>query len=184
MQRREKDSEETCLLQAYEAISYIFGMECLLNSTHTQPLLHSISCILTYTCELLYQYAVPICISTRSQEKEGERGCLFISRRYLSKYTEHTLHINVCNSLFLLLFLLQTVTSGRTEGGFPLFIVHSYLYYRRISSYVYPQSVKGPLCNGMEWGSQTSQTSLQNLPRVGTLGKDLDNYWGILKLHT
>ena len=58
---------------------------------------------------------------------------------YLSIQTEHTLHyINVCNSLFLLLFLLQTVTSGRTEGGFPLFIVHSYLYYRRISSYVYP----------------------------------------------
>ena len=117
MQRREKDSEETCLLQAYEAISYIFGMECLLNSTHTQPLLHSISYILTYTCELLYQYAVPICISTRSQERQRVRvGCLFISRRYLSKYTEHTLHINVCNSLFLLLFLLQTVTSGMMEG--------------------------------------------------------------------
>lgn len=32
----------------------------------------------------------------------------------------------------------------------------------------------------MEWGSQAS---LQNLPRVGTLGKDLDNYLGILKLH-
>ena len=28
----------------------------------------------------------------------------------------------------------------------------------------------------MEWGSQVS---LQNLPRVGTLGKDLDNYLGI-----
>ena len=36
---------------------------------------------------------------------------------YLSIQTEHTLHyINVCNSLFLLLFLLQTVTSGMMEG--------------------------------------------------------------------
>ena len=59
----------------------------------------------------LYIYKI-----TRERETEGERGCLFISRRYLSKYTEHTLHINVCNSLFLLLFLLQTVTSGMMEG--------------------------------------------------------------------
>ena len=113
------------------------------STAHTQPLLHSISCILTY---ILVNYYILVCLAYLyiykiTRERGGERGCLFISRRYLSKYKDRayiTLHINVCNSLFLLLFLLQTVTSGRMEGGFLLFIVHSYLNYRRISSYVYP----------------------------------------------
>ena len=52
----------------------------------------------------------------------------------------------------------------------------TYIGYRRPAYGYHPYSVKGPLCNGMEWGSQAS---LQNLPRVGTLGKDLDNYLGI-----
>ena len=61
-------------------------------------------------------------LQDHKRERERQRvrvGCLFISRRYLSKYTDRayiTLHINVCNSLFLLLFLLQTVTSGMMEG--------------------------------------------------------------------
>ena len=66
----EKDSSEACLLQAYEAISYIFGMECLLNST--QPsYTRSHACSFTSISKYALLYAVPICISsTRSQERE------------------------------------------------------------------------------------------------------------------
>ena len=138
MQRREKDSEETCLLQAYEAISYIFGMECLLNSTqpsYTQSHACFTSISKQYALCRAYLYIYKIA-------RKREEGVFSSQDIYLEKYREYLHYINVCNSLFLLLFLLQTVTSGRMEGGFLLFIVHSYLNYRRISSYVYCVSVE------------------------------------------